>query len=714
MYPFRIEIIGHGIGAHVDGQIGKHLQKFRMNKLKRIIGLDPAALWFKNEMNSSLQCDDAENVTVIHTNSGGYGIDTKICLNDLYLNDGQQQPECKNNLIDVLCSHNVAWDRYIDLIEEKSLEKYKSCNTFVLCLDFSGSMFEVVTKNYLKMMNAAKELIRTFSDIKLGIVSFGGTAVETHPIVEINTNRENLISSIVDDNLGSTSIGGGLRRSLNMLISALKNEKCSANIILATDGEQNTGETPADVLPDLLKLQVKVSTLAIGTDASPDLEEIAKSTGGQVFYVNDDEAALSAISSMHRNLLSLVEKELDVDKVPIYVTCRNVFLGNNSRVEEKVLIDPGIGKDTTFEVFIKDKKKIGVCIQSPNKKEYTEKSPEYDKKTTENMHSFRFKIADSGDYIVTLEKKKRFKRFVDPLDRLAVTLSVKSFPKANVTETVQLVGKLSNRVLTYPHPIRVFVELGVGKFPIINATVVTVIEGDGKEVTIKLHDNGRSPDLAPNDGIYSGTIWELPAAGRNSIVVKASSSGEALLLLKENNLFKIGNTCSKSNCQIIYPFERELNLGSVKKEAPIEPTSEENILVDPITDLEIKEVNDKESKVTLQWTIPGNSGHNKSIEYFEMIILTNATSFENGYKIEPMDVIGSLNCTNCLEGMSKNVTIKIPKQIWSQYINGKSDIIFAVKSILSSVESDYSNLIALEQRLTKLRPHTNCFYSYLT
>ncbi|RWS15356.1 epithelial chloride channel protein-like protein [Dinothrombium tinctorium] len=684
-----VEIIGHGIGAHVAGQIGRQVKD--IIKVERIIGLDPSFRWFIEKPNDSLHCDDADNVTVIHSNGGRYGLNKSICSNDLRPNGGHEQPECKSRPLDKLCSHNAAWLRFIDLILGKSLDKYKSCNTFVLCLDFSGSMFDDTGK-YRKMTNAAREFLATFNDISVGIVSFGSQAVQTHPIVEINSNRESLISSIVENNLGGTSIGGGLRKSVNLLNAALQGTKCSANIILATDGEQNEGETPADVLPDLLKLQIKVTTLAIGSDASADLENIADSTGGRVFKVNDDEAASSAVGDMHKNLESAVNKELDVEVTPIDVSSKNVVLEGNSVLKEKVVIDEGIGENTTFEVTTEDKKKIEIELMSPKNKTYTEKSPEYDLNTTPDKHKFKFKVMDPGVWEVLLKKKTKSKRSLDSSERVTATILVKSFPKAKSNKTIRLEGDLSSRVLTYPEPLRISAELGVGSFPVINAAVEAIIESGDKRSTISLNDNGFNPDEVANDGIYSGSIWELPALGRNSITIKAFSNGSAMLLLKENSIFKEQNSCDVNKCETLYPFEREVNMGSVK----VDPAAQQinDVHIDRVTDVKVLRAIEDRREVNLQWTIPGNSGHNESVELFDVRIITNTSGFENGYKVTDDDLVfGTIKCVNCSEGELKSISVKVPEFVWQNANeNGEFKMVFALKSILKTFESEISNL----------------------
>lgn len=71
--PNDIQCIGHSLGAHVCGHIGKALHS-RGIKLAKITGLDPAWLGFDHRLGivseSGLDKIDANLVLVMHTSSG--------------------------------------------------------------------------------------------------------------------------------------------------------------------------------------------------------------------------------------------------------------------------------------------------------------------------------------------------------------------------------------------------------------------------------------------------------------------------------------------------------------------------------------------------------------------------------------------------------------------------------------------------------------------
>lgn len=121
--PLNIHCIGHSLGAHVCGFIGKEI------KLKRISALDPAGPgYYLASASERLDKTDAYFVDCIHT-SAKFGLQKSIGHKDFYPNGGSSQPGCtilpskqiqaelmadeKFNPIDwIKCSHDRARDLY--------------------------------------------------------------------------------------------------------------------------------------------------------------------------------------------------------------------------------------------------------------------------------------------------------------------------------------------------------------------------------------------------------------------------------------------------------------------------------------------------------------------------------------------------------------------------------------------------------------------------
>lgn len=98
MDPRRIQLIGHSLGAHLAGFIGKNTD----SKLGRIYGLDPAGPCFGAlsgplyPSSKRLAPTDAEEVITVQTNSALLGIDKPLGKYSVFVEGGEIQPGCKD------------------------------------------------------------------------------------------------------------------------------------------------------------------------------------------------------------------------------------------------------------------------------------------------------------------------------------------------------------------------------------------------------------------------------------------------------------------------------------------------------------------------------------------------------------------------------------------------------------------------------------------
>ena len=107
----KIHVVGHSLGAHVSGFLGKKVKDFGIGTLKRITDLDPADPGFGwNDANGRLDKTDAEFVDVLHTNSGillegALTIKAPIGHVDFYPAGGSHQPGCSEVCLGDLCGN---------------------------------------------------------------------------------------------------------------------------------------------------------------------------------------------------------------------------------------------------------------------------------------------------------------------------------------------------------------------------------------------------------------------------------------------------------------------------------------------------------------------------------------------------------------------------------------------------------------------------------
>jgi len=149
----EIHLVGHSLGAHVVGFLGKEVQVLGLGKVARVTGLDPAKPMFEAATEKGrIDKGDAEFVDIIHTNSGNLW---DGCLSfpealghiDFYPGGGSHQPgcteicfgaTCTNATIDDLikggCSHTRANSYFRESIESRSRDGDEfvgtSCSTW--------------------------------------------------------------------------------------------------------------------------------------------------------------------------------------------------------------------------------------------------------------------------------------------------------------------------------------------------------------------------------------------------------------------------------------------------------------------------------------------------------------------------------------------------------------------------------------------------------
>ncbi|KAG5683921.1 hypothetical protein PVAND_013179 [Polypedilum vanderplanki] len=149
----NFHFIGHSLGCHLFGNIGKRLQEIANVTVSRISALDPAGpLFFPSiflNMIKPLSSTDANFVDVIHTNSGEAGTDKQIGTVDFYPNGGSFQTNCTQllpNLFNLLnyiiddCNHNRAWMYFAEsVLYDRKDKKFRSvkCENYKLYLQNS-------------------------------------------------------------------------------------------------------------------------------------------------------------------------------------------------------------------------------------------------------------------------------------------------------------------------------------------------------------------------------------------------------------------------------------------------------------------------------------------------------------------------------------------------------------------------------------------------
>ncbi|XP_035704774.1 phospholipase A1 member A [Folsomia candida] len=117
----KLHLIGHSLGAHISGNVGKHIrtQLFPGMKAERVTGLDPAGPAFVPPLLGPvipMDPADANFVDSIHSDADLNGIPIDDGIVDFFPNGGQDQPGCFP-ISD--CSHKYAINIYAASVSKK-------------------------------------------------------------------------------------------------------------------------------------------------------------------------------------------------------------------------------------------------------------------------------------------------------------------------------------------------------------------------------------------------------------------------------------------------------------------------------------------------------------------------------------------------------------------------------------------------------------------
>ena len=221
----------------------------------------------------------------------------------------------------------------------------------VVALDFSRSM--LATDIYPSRLERSKrelgELLAALGNDRVGVVAFAGETLTYPPTTDYAAVK--LFWRDLrpwDMPVGGTAIGRAIRAGLEQLVSLRKDTCADATlgqaILLLTDGEDTDSE-PLDAADEASKLGVKIFTVGVGSRSGElipeydehgkvtgyvkDVEgkyvtsrlgesvlvEIAKRTGGEVFYADSKRFGVDDVAHA---LSSLKRTENDGRPVPQY------------------------------------------------------------------------------------------------------------------------------------------------------------------------------------------------------------------------------------------------------------------------------------------------------------------------------------------------------------------------------------------------------------
>jgi Ca-activated chloride channel family protein len=213
----------------------------------------------------------------------------------------------------------------------------------VLVLDLSSSMQEEMGSGQTPtrptvptgrtrldaVKDAVRRFVRTRRDDRIGLVVFSDNPYVISPLT---FDHEYLLHYVdfVDDKIlqgeGQTAIGDGLALS-NYVLSrqATKDSRGHQVIVLFTDGENNRGREPVDVLAESKAAGIRVHV--IGVDLERDVKEkpsvqmlmaAVNDAGGKYFSADSERDLLAASRTIDSMEKGLIVSRVYVRDVPVY------------------------------------------------------------------------------------------------------------------------------------------------------------------------------------------------------------------------------------------------------------------------------------------------------------------------------------------------------------------------------------------------------------
>jgi Mg-chelatase subunit ChlD len=369
----------------------------------------------------------------------------------------------------------------------------------MLLIDRSGSM------GSQQRMVFARRGAKTFLSFmpeqsQVGVASFSSAASVNFPLTTITGSATIDAAKASVDALsasGSTNIGGGLLTALGE-IKSQATRSCDEIIVLLSDGDHNTGTSPASALAQLRQEGVTVLSVGVGsgisTSGQATLQTVATETGGRYFRVANSFDLVGlflrlAMESLGNGLLNedpLVIASGQIVRVPVLVEA-----GAESALFALAFADP-----------IDD---ITLSLESPSGTVISEDDvfaePNLQLITEENFLAFEVLAPEAGIWNIVLSASSI----------RTGTVEILAFAQS---PGLDLNLATSSNLVVFPDGIEVEATPTFEGTNVVGADVLgSVRRPDGSSVAITLRDDGIVPDIEAGDGSYTASFNDYTEDG---------------------------------------------------------------------------------------------------------------------------------------------------------------------------------------------------------
>ncbi|XP_071484709.1 calcium-activated chloride channel regulator 1-like [Diadema antillarum] len=475
----------------------------------------------------------------------------------------------------------------------------------VLVLDISG------TNRIDKVIQSADIFIRHYipAGSHLSIIIFHTYArVNAHLTLVQNddSSRDDLLSALPTETMGSTCIACGIEAALNELGDTTN----GSYVLLLSDGGENVSPYIRNTIPAIMASGVVLDTIAVTNNADEQMEDLSSMTGGRPYFCSDGgssacltEAFLSSVSE---------RPELNFVPIPLQVLMVDVIVSANGHKVRSFFISEVEGTDTVIAVtrFIDDD--VEVIVEGPNGEHYDENSQGYQSDSQRRIVSITIPVAEKLDFSAT--------------------------PMLGVYGIVQQNHQ-----------------------PVPGARVVATIQSStGTTHLLELFDSGTGFDKVRDDGIYSGVFTDIDGDGRYSLKVRVlGMTTEEQTEGSRRRRRSVGATVAPSQTE----FMRTASGGAFVVENYL-PNAPDILAPSTITDLRQTEFYNI-SAVRLVWTAVGDDFDHGRASSYELRYCTDFTTLRTNFTectLVDSDQLVEGNLSDiAIAGVEESVTVQLPE-----------------------------------------------------
>ncbi|XP_038061542.1 calcium-activated chloride channel regulator 1-like [Patiria miniata] len=550
-----------------------------------------------------------------------------------------------------------------ELVPEFTIVQHKDIRV-VLLMDTSGSM--TTDNRFSKMISSSANYISSIvtDGSYIGIVEFNyvGIILKNLTLVTSDDDRQALLESLPPDAAGSTAIGDGLLKSIEVLSYGGRNP-AGGIILLISDGDEREAPYIDDVIDDVTRSGVIVDSLAFTQNADSKLFKLSDATGGKSFFYSNEPGS----NTLYEAFASTMERGdvRDADKrVQLFGTSWTLVASETR--EGGIFMDNTLGRKTEFAFSwtTTDQLAIEVTLTDPNGTVINSTYDGYGVDVTFRLLTIKLPgVVQPGAWEFAV-------RNLDDSDDEEVSITISSYPASDDVEPIIVTSELSGSITAFERgePLVAYAELRQGFSPIIYANVYATIERPGgyDPVQLQLLDNGAGVDVTKNDGVYSRTFTDFTGVGfygikidvdnnnGNAVVVDTAPFSKARPIISPDKVFDLptiggfeiplpGTPPEEPKGRSAPYFSRGISGGSsrVESEPPGFTPGSDTFPPGTVIDLRVSASSFENATVTLAWTAPGDDLDNGAASRYEIVRATSILAWQNDSTPESHYVISA-------------------------------------------------------------------------